>query len=48
MVDVVTDHEGFSQRSGVLPSEALANFCYENDKDVVKQMLRGKVGLYLI
>lgn len=47
MVDVVTDHEGaFSpERSGVLPSEALANFCYENDKDVVKQMLRGKGGL---
>ncbi len=47
MVDVVTDHEGaFSpERSGVLPSEVLANFCYENDKDVVKQMLRGKGGL---
>ena len=47
MVDVVTDHEGaFSpERSGVLPSEALANFCYQNDKDVVKQMLRGKGGL---
>ena len=47
MIDVVTDFEGaFSpERSGVLPSEIFADFCYKNDKDMVKKMLRGKGGL---
>lgn len=47
MVDVVADDEGaFSpERSGVLPSGVLVDFCYENDEDITNKILRGKGGL---
>ncbi|NLY86349.1 MAG: butyrate kinase [Tissierellia bacterium] len=47
MVDIVSDDEGaFSpERAGVLPSSALMEFCYKNDKATVAKLLRGKGGL---
>lgn len=47
IVDVVTDLEGsFSpERSGSLPIDSLVDFCYENDKSLVKRKLRGRGGL---
>lgn len=47
MVDIVSDDEGsFSpERAGGLPSAALMEFCYKNDKATVSKLLRGRGGL---
>lgn len=47
MADMVSDVEGpFSpERAGVLPTDKLVDFCYENEASVVRKKLRGKGGL---
>ncbi|NLK44027.1 MAG: butyrate kinase [Tissierellia bacterium] len=47
MVDIVSDDEGaFSpERAGLIPSGALVDFCYKNDKATVAKLLTGKGGL---
>lgn len=47
MVDIISDDErAFSpERSGGVPSRALAKICYNNDFDHVSKLLRGKGGL---
>ena len=47
MVDIISDDEGpFSpERSGVVPSRALAKMCYSHDFDTVSKLLKGKGGL---
>lgn len=47
MVDILSDDEGaFSpERSGVVPSRALAKMCYKHDFDHISKLLKGKGGL---
>ena len=47
MVDIISDDEGaFSpERSGVVPSRALAKMCYKYDFDHISKLLKGRGGL---